>query len=197
MFWEHGLTSTISCVRQLLQGCNLILPTEMPASTAAGTSTTLKQTRQKTQVRRSLACIHHGCFGFPDPTGTCNHTPAAVPLVVMSVPQCVTQAGTPQHTLHAWYLWFHCVTAHIHHVCSQPSLTQAFLPACESILSAGAPCPRVWEAKTRDACLCQGFPRWRDLTLLKPFQSMFAREVSIISPFWHVPGLQLWSTIFP
>lgn len=97
-----------------------------------------------------------------------------------------------QHTLHASYIWFHSVRAPIHHVCSQPSLTQA----SATCMWKHSLCWHSWVAKIQDECLCQGFPRWRDLALLKPFQSMFAREVSINSSFWHVPGLQLRSTIF-
>lgn len=190
MLWEHRLTSAILCVRQLLQHCNLILPTEMPASAAARTSSILKPSQQKNQVRDSLGCIHHGHLGFPDTTGTCNHIPAAVPLVVMTEHGVLHRLGlpsTPYVTLPSDFI----VMAPIHHVCSQPSLPQASA-TCEWKH------PLSWhsqEAKTEDACLCQGFPWWRDLALLKPFQSMLAREVSINSSFWHVPGSQPWSTI--
>lgn len=70
------------------------------------------------------------------------------------------------------------------HALSHPFLEHP-LPTCESILLDATPLPKVWEAKTRDICV-KFFPRRRVLVCLKPFQFMFARDISIISSFW--PG---------
>lgn len=91
--------------------------------------------------------------------------------------------------------WFHCLYSTICHACSQPSVSQASTtrmwkhpPWCHSS-SQGL--------RGKDKrYMCQVFPRWRVLVCLKPFQFMFARDISIIASFWHGSGSQLWSTIF-
>lgn len=153
MLWEHRLISAIFSVHQLLQRCNLILPSETPVATAARTSAILKWLWWKNQMRDSLGCIHHGYFRFPDATGTCNHSPAGVRLVVSSAPQlCVLHRlglfSTLHHTPHTW---FHCMySAHppcmvSHLLARHRLLTQ------ESILLAAVPLSKVWEAKKWDA----------------------------------------------
>lgn len=175
MWWEHRLTSTIFCTHQLLLCCNLTLPTEMPASAAARTSI-LKPSQHKNQRDTPWAAFTMNILGFQillEPVII-----AIVMTVVMTEPQCATQTGPPQHTLCASYLWFHCVTEPIHHVCSQPSLTQASA-AC---MWKHPLCWHSWGAKTRDACPCQGFPRWRDLALWSHFSPCFPEKFPSILP---------------
>lgn len=88
-----------------------------------------------------------------------------------------TQIGILQHTSDIRCLTRHLIPLYVWrpstmHALSHP-LLRLPLPICESILLAATPLPKVWEAKTWDVCLCQVFPRWRDLALLKPFQPMF------------------------
>lgn len=111
-----------------------------------------------------------------------------------------TQIGILQHTLDIRCLTRHLIPLYVWRPSTMYALSRPLLrlplPTRESVLLAATPLPKVWEAKTWDACLCQVFPRWRDLALPKPFQSMFARDVSIIFSFWHGPGSQLRSTVF-
>lgn len=196
MLWEHRLISAIFFMCQLLQHCNLILPTETPAGTAAKTPAILIQLWPKKirwenpglhspwafQVSRCYQNLHpHPSWSIPSPVSQLFELQG---LGLLQWTSC-----TSHNT------WFHCLYSTICHACSQPSASQASTtrmwkhpPWCHSS-SQGL--------RGKDKrYMCQVFPRWRVLVCLKPFQFMFARDISIISSFWHGSGSQLWSTIF-
>lgn len=171
-------------------------PAETPVGAAARTSAILKRLRQQSQMRDSLGCIHHGMqmqhFKFPDaqmPTGTCNHIPAGVSLVVTAVPQLsvLHRSGllsTPQspRALH--------VTSFHHRYSTHPPWTLSAIhysgthyPRAKASSLPLLLFPRFERQRHGIQFPCQVFPRWRDLVLLDPLQSMFARDVPIVSSF--------------